>query len=283
MIVPGEFGTGERRVKAHDVVVVGGGPAGLFCALQAAGEDRSVLLLEKNPSCGRKLLITGSGQCNLTHDGDIGEFPAHYGDHGAFLRSALMAFTNRDLIAFFEERGLPMDVEGESGKVFPATRRASDILALLLLACNERGVTIRFSEPVEHVSVKEGVFTIKTPVAVYTAKCLVIAAGGSSYPAMGSTGDGYALARELGLSVTPTAPALVPVYVKEYPFADLAGISFPDIPISLFRGGKKVQQKSGDLLFTHSGLSGPGILDLSRYIAAGDVLKVAFLRGTAPE
>ncbi|NYT07952.1 MAG: NAD(P)/FAD-dependent oxidoreductase [Methanomicrobiales archaeon] len=264
------------------IVIIGGGPAGLFCALQAAGENRRVLVLEKKPSCGRKLLITGSGQCNLTHDGETAEFFAHYGDHSPFLRPALRGFTNRDLVAFFGERGLPVNVEA-GGKIFPVTKRASDVLAILLSECARRGVEVFPGQAVRKVSRADGRFFMETGTESYRADAVVIATGGASYPATGSTGDGYRLARELGHTVTEIAPALTPVMVRDYPFPDLAGISFENLPISLVRTGKKVRQASGDVLFTHTGLSGPGILDLSRFILPGDVLKVSFLPGRDQE
>lgn len=259
-------------------MIIGGGPAGLFCALQAAGDDRKVLLLEKKPSCGRKLLITGSGQCNITHEGEIAGFFPHYGDHGPYLRPALRQFTNDDLTTFFEDRGLPVTVE-PGGKIFPATRRSSDVLSLLLSECARRGVRLVCGQAVKHVGRDEKGFTMETGVTTWQASTVVIATGGASYPATGSTGDGYRIARSLGHTVTEIAPALTPVIVRDYPFADLAGLSFEDLPITLFRAGKMVRKASGDLLLTHTGLSGPGVLDLSRFILPGDVLKVSFFPG----
>jgi predicted Rossmann fold flavoprotein len=264
------------------IVIIGGGSAGLFCALQAAGDGRGVLVLEKNPNCGRKLLITGSGQCNLTHEGDISEFFSHYGDHDLFLRPALREFTNRDLVSFFEARGLPL-VTDPGGKIFPATRKASDVLSLLLSECSRRGVEVICGQAVRRVTSVDGRFAVKTETASYPADAVVIATGGASYPATGSTGDGFWFARELGHTVTEIAPALTPVIVQDYPFPDLAGISFEDLTLTLFRNGKKVRRAAGDLLFTHTGLSGPGVLDLSRFIQPGDVLKVSFCSGIDPE
>ncbi|MDN7025540.1 NAD(P)/FAD-dependent oxidoreductase [Methanoculleus sp. FWC-SCC1] len=266
----------------YDTIIIGAGPAGLFCALQAAAPGRKILILEKKPACGRKLLITGSGQCNLTHGGNIREFLARYGDHGAFLRPALLGFTNRDLIAFFESRGLDLETD-ENGKVFPATRKAADVLDLLLRECRERGVRVRCGEAVIAVERTDGGFLVTTGAARYTASRVVIATGGASYPATGSTGDGYRLAAALGHTVTPVRPALAPVVVEDYPFARLAGISFEGVTVSLFRDGRKTRELAGDLLFTHTGLSGPAVLHLSRYTAAGDALKVSFLPGMTRE
>lgn len=261
------------------VVIVGGGPAGLFCAIRAAGEGRKIVVLEKMPSCGRKLLLTGLGQCNLTHDGDIGSFPARYGGNGTFLRPALRSFTNTDLIAFCEEQGLLLTIE-ESGKVFPASRKASDVLALLLAACQDRDVEIHCSEAVRAVGTDGKLFVVRTDHTTWRPAFLVIATGGASYPGTGSTGDGYAMAQSFAHTIVPPAPALAPVYLEDSPFSGLAGISFDGISLSLSRCGKKIRDATGDLLFTHNGLSGPGVLHLSRSIEAGDVLKVAFLPGT---
>jgi len=259
-----------------DTVIIGGGAAGLFCAIHASESGGSVVVLEKNDTCGKKLLLTGSGQCNLTADGDIREFFSRYGDHGKFLQPALLGFSNRDLIDFFESRGCPMTVDGD-GRVFPASRKAADVLALLLGECEAQGVAIRCGEAVQGVGRTEGGFAVETAASRYTTTYLVVATGGASYPATGSTGDGYRLAAALGQPVTGIRPALTPVSVRDHPFSGLAGISFPDAAVSLVRDGKRIRQRRGDLLFTHRGLSGPVILDLSRYIAPDDVLEVSFL------
>lgn len=265
-------------MEQQTVVIVGGGPAGLFCAIESAGENRAVILLEKNPNPGKKLLITGSGQCNLTHEGEVSAFISHYGDHGAFLRPALMQCSNHDLVRFFEDQGLIMSRE-PGGKVFPRTRQAADVLAVLLATCRRRGVDIRCREVVSDITSCDGKFLITTSSAPIAADHLVLATGGASYPATGSTGDGYRLARKLGLEVTEIAPALTGISVQDHPFADLAGISFEGLTVSLFRGSRKIRDQVGDLLFTHTGLSGPAILDLSRFIVPGDLVKIAFIPG----
>ena len=317
-----------EHVLEAGVLVIGGGPAGLFCALNCARQKRPVVLLEKMPSCGRKLLITGSGQCNLTHEGDISAFFSRYGDHGAFLRPALLNFSNRNLVAFFESKGIPMTTL-PGGKIFPSSMKASDILGVLLDECSRSGVGIRCGEPVQQVIRKGEKFIVTTlhrehfdqggrttredpgnstgqdpgsftgelsvrdkvpgPGSItraegrdcsrYSADFLVIATGGASYPATGSSGDGYRMLRDLGHPVTEIGPALVPLVIDHYPFTGMAGISFERVKISVFRSGRKVREGTGDLLFTHEGLSGPGILDLSRYIRPGDSLQVSFLPG----
>lgn len=262
-------------MEAADAIVIGAGPAGLFCAIHAAVPGYRIIILEKNARPGAKLLLAGSGQCNITHGGEIRDFLTHYGNHGRFLRSALMSFSNRDLVEFFHERGLAMETE-KNGKVFPETRNSGDVLEILLDECRKCGVIIRYGEPVRELLRAEEGFRITTGSGVYQAKSVVIATGGASYQKTGSTGDGYRLAGALDQPVTETAPSLAPVLIREYPFADLAGISFENLPFTVWRSGRKAGSWHGDILFTHTGLSGPGILDASRDIRAGDVIRIAF-------
>ncbi len=260
--------------REFDLIVVGAGPAGLFCAASASGGGRKVLVLEKKRTPGRKLLISGSGRCNLTHDGEARDFLDHYGDHGRFLRPAILGFTNRDLIAFFENRGLSMTTL-EGGKVFPVTQKARDVLGVLLSECEARNVEIACGKAATSIEKSGEEFLVACGIETYRSRTLVIATGGRSYPATGSAGDGYSFAEALGHSIAEVGPALAPILIRDYPFSDLAGISLPGARISIFRG-KKVKEHHGDVLFTHDGLSGPGILDLSRDIRAGDLLRVSF-------
>ena len=263
-------------MEQFDSVVVGAGPAGLFCAMHAAAPGFRVLLLEKMDEPGKKLLLSGTGQCNITHTGEMRDFPAHYGDHGKWLKPALFSFTNKALLGFFEDRGLPLQAE-ENGKVFPNTRQSSDVLAVLLEECTTNGVEIRCGEPVTGVSRDAGGFELVTPRATYGSPIVVITTGGSSYPKTGSTGDGYRLSESLGQPVTETAPALTPLLIRNFPFAALAGISFEQMQFTVWRAEKKVAEHKGDLLFTHLGVSGPGILDASRNIRQDDVIKLSFV------
>jgi len=266
----------RNQDEPWDLIVVGAGPAGLFCAACASGGNRKVLVLEKKTSPGRKLLISGSGRCNLTHDGEARSFLDHYGDHGRFLRPALLGFTNRDLVAFFEERGLSMTTL-EGGKIFPETQKARDVLGVLLAECEARGVEIACGKAATSIKRSGDEFLVACGDETYRSRTLVIATGGRSYPATGSSGDGHSFAEALGHSIAEVGPALAPVRIKDRPFSDLAGISLPGARISIFRGkSKKGKERQGDVLFTHEGLSGPGILDFSRDIRAGDVLRVSF-------
>lgn len=264
-------------MEDQDLVVIGGGPAGLFAAVHVAVSGRRVLLLEKNARPGAKLLLAGTGQCNITHDGPIRDFFTHYGSgpHGKFVKPALLSFKNTDLTAFFSGRGLAMVPEA-NGKVFPKTRRSEDVLAILLAACGESGVTIRCSEPVTGIHIEGDRFLVTTGSGSYRARSVLITTGGASYPRCGTTGDGYRLALELGQPVTEIAPALTPLLIRQYPFTDLAGLSFAKMRFEVWRDNKKLSGHTGDLLFTHHGLSGPGILDASREILAGDTIRLSF-------
>jgi len=264
-----------QQVERWDSIITGAGPAGMFCAIHAAAAGNRVLLLEKNARPGAKLLLAGTGQCNITHDGDIRSFVSRYGDHGKFIRPALMSFTNTDLMNFFASRGLSLRAE-EGGKVFPLSRKSVDVLAVLLAECEKQGVVIRCSEPVTGIARGEDAFMVATGAGTYCAATIAITTGGASYPQCGTTGDGYRLAASLGQPVTDTAPALTPLTIRNYPFASLAGISFAAMPFSVWRDGRKVRDCTGDVLFTHTGLSGPGILDASRWIRAGDTVKLGF-------
>lgn len=260
----------------YDVAVIGAGPAGLFCAIHASAQDVRVLLLEKNAHPGKKLLLSGTGQCNITHSGEIRDFLSHYGDHGKQIKPALLGFSNSDLIRFFSQRGLSMLAE-DNGKIFPQTRCASDVLAVLMRECRKKGVILECGNPVVSVRRIPGGFQIDTPARTYRSGILVITTGGESYPQTGSTGDGYRFSEELGQPLIITAPALTPLNIRNYPFADLPGISFEGMHFSVWRGRKKILDARGDVLLTHAGLSGPGILDASRTVLAGDEIKLSFI------
>ncbi len=224
---------------------------------------------------GHKLLISGSGHCNITHDGDIQAFLNHFGDHGRFLRPALLGFTNLDLVSYFGGKGLAM-IREKGGKIFPETLRARDVLNILIEECRDKEVSIDCGQEVRSIAKTENGFRIMCEGRDYFSRMLVIATGGCSYPGTGSTGDGYRFARDLGHSIAEIGPALTPLIVKDYPFSELAGISFSDMGISLYRQGK-IGKMQGDILFTHQGLSGPAVLDLSRRVRPGDILKLSFV------
>ena len=269
-------------MEQYDTIIIGAGPAGLFCAIHAAQPGRRILLLEKNPSPGNKLLLAGSGQCNFTHTGDIQDLLSHYGDHGKFLKPALFSFSNQALIAFFAAHGLGAETDA-NGKIFPVTRKSSDVLAVLVKESGQQGVDLHYNEPVTRVTRATEGFGIATPEATYHSPVLVITTGGASYPKTGSTGDGFRFAASLGQPVTDIAPALTPLRIQMFPFAALSGISFERLHFSVWRAGKKIADYWGDVLFTHLGLSGPGILDASRGIQSGDAVRLSFVGNMSRE
>ncbi len=265
----------EGLDEEYDLIVIGAGPSGLFCAINSSQKGKKTLILEKKKSPGHKLLISGQGHCNITNEAEIQTFLEHYGEHGRFLRPALLGFTNHDLIRFFEDRGLAM-IREKRGKIFPETHRSRDVLEVLIRECEANNVRICYNQVVRSITKAEDKFNVHCIDRTYLSSDLVIATGGCSYPATGSNGDGYRFARDFGHSIAEVGPALTPVFIKNYPFRDLAGLSFPEMNISLYRH-KKIRDQRGDILFTHQGLSGPGILDLSRYIRPADTLKLSFV------
>lgn len=270
----------------YDLIVAGAGPAGLFAAIRAAAKGRRVLVLEKQDQPGRKLLLTGSGQCNFTHAGPIKDFLSAYGDQGRWLKPALFHFTNQDAITFFHGLGVESMVVAATGKVFPKSRKARDILQALLTACHKQKVEIRFQQGVTRIKRGgdgEREFLVDTASGAYAAQRVVIATGGKSYPSTGSTGDGYGLARSLGHAVTRPRPGLTPFFIRDFPLASLAGTSFKDLAVSLWRAGKKIRTQTGDLLLTHQGLSGPVVHNLARYAASGDQVTLALVGAGKPE
>lgn len=258
-------------MACYDAVIIGAGPAGLFCAASIS-PGKKILVLEKKSSPGRKLLIAGSGRCNLTHSGTPDEFLSRYRNGAKFFKRAFYSFSNTDLVSLFESRGIIL-AEEENGKFFPASGRGSDVLDLLIKMCGENGVEIRTGFSVDSVRGDAGRFEIAYAGEKFIADNIVIAAGGLSYPATGSSGDGYKFARVLGLAVNDCYPALAPVYTEDYPFAEISGISVKNSLVSVARGKKNIARVAGDILFTHKNLSGPAILDISGSARPGDALR----------
>jgi len=269
------------------MLVLGAGVAGLACGIAAALRGKQVIVLEKNDQPGIKLRLAGSGQCNLTHGGAIDDFLDHYGGakKSRFVKPALFAFPNTETVRFFEQRGVPL-FEREDGKVFPRSLQSGDVLRVLLRELEANGGHLRTG--VEVFAVRkfaarktEAEFHVETNQGLFSSKRLAIATGGMSYPKTGSTGDGYRWAQQWGHRVLPPRPALTPVIVERYPFAEAAGISFENVPIDVYREGKKLRRGHGDVLLTHRGLSGPGILDLSRFLEPKDVLRLPICHNIA--
>ena len=258
----------------YDCIVVGSGPAGLMAGCHLSGKKN--IILEAEEKMAQKLLLSGGGQCNLTHSGDIKTFFDRYGDKSRFVRKALSGFTNKDTMAFFNDRNTPL-ITREDGKVFPRSLDAWDVLRCLRQEVESLGVEIVMATKVIDIKYSECVFTIKTSKVQYQTKSIILAAGGASYPMTGSDGSGIKLSKELGHEIIDVKPALTPVYIKDFALTPLAGIAYTAGVITHWRGGKKLGSYQGDVLITHTGLSGPGILDNSRYMMAGDELKLRML------
>ncbi len=256
-----------------DIVIIGAGPAGMITAYFAAGNGIKVCLIEKNPEPGKKLLMAGSGQCNLTQRGDIRDFPFHYGKAFRFVSPCLFNWTNHQVQDFFSSLGVPTEDRGD-GKIFPVSRNSRDIQTALLNACRHMGVKIIYKNPVHSVKKNQDRYgVILQSGKVLYSKRVTIATGGMSYPLTGSSGDGYAWAEEMGHTIVKPYPVLSPVILQGNPLGSCAGFSFTT-GIQIFRKDKKIGEISGDLLLTHKGLSGPVILNNSRDLLTGDLLKI---------
>ena len=249
------------------LVVIGAGAAGLMAAIHAATAGAGVFLIEKMPSPGRKILITGKGRCNFTNRCDIGDFPSFFANNGTFLNSAFRAFDNQDLIDFFAGRGVPSRVE-RGGRVFPESDKARDIVDVLVKAAKQAGVKIATDQTVRSIRVENDQVTgVMTQSGLMEASAVILATGGLSYPGTGSTGDGYRMAKELGHTVTPLRPALVPLETQEAWVKELQGLSLKNVEGVVKVDGKKMDSEFGEMLFTHFGLSGPIILTLSQAVS----------------
>jgi len=248
--------------KIYDIAIIGAGAAGSMAAIAAGGSCKNVLLLERNDSLGKKILLTGNHRCNLTNTASTDTFIKKFQDNGKFLRHAFHQLTSGALLQFFNSKGLAFKVE-PNGKVFPATDKASSVVLALEQYLQERHVNIIYRSCVTCIDPTNDYFLIKTGDDIYEAKRLVLATGGASYPTTGSDGSGAILANQLGHTLIPFTPALVPLKIAEPWVKDLQGLSLKDVHISLSHKGKQNSLRTGDILFTHFGLSGPLVIDLS--------------------
>ena len=261
-------------------IVVGAGAAGLFFGAAApvsAGGD--ILILEKTDKIGTKLLMAGSGHCNLTHAGSIKEFLLCYGQNGSRIRTCLYRHNNLEYVRFMESLGVPCS-EREDGKIFPVSMDSRDVKKALLEAAAANSVTIMKNSPVTAVKVIPGGFevTVGSKQSAYICTNLVIATGGASYPTTGSDGTFLqVLKNALGVEITELHPALSPIYVQNYPFEALSGISFKNAGLKIFNKNSKSLEAAGDLLLTHRSFSGPLILNNSRYINTGSRVEINFI------
>lgn len=254
------------------VIVIGGGPAGMFAAIAAAEDGHDVCLLEKNEKLGKKLYITGKGRCNLTNAGDMENLLGSVMTNARFLYSAFYAYDNMRVIDFFESNGLRTKVE-RGNRVFPASDHSSDVIAVLQRVLRARGAEVCLHSEAAEILTEEGavVGVRGKDGRVRRADAVIVATGGFSYQTTGSTGDGYRFARELGHTVTELTPSLVPFYAREEYVTRLQGLSLKNVRVRIRSGerageGKILYEEFGEMLFTHFGVSGPLILSASAAI-----------------
>ncbi len=250
-------------MKPRKVIIVGGGPAGLMAAGQAAKAGAETLMLEKMKRIGIKLCITGKGRCNLTNVAELADFITHFGKTGRFLRQAFARFFNNELMEFFNELGLGLVTE-RGGRVFPVSGNATDIQKVLLLWNKKSQVKIEPSAPVSKLIIVNCCVTgVVVKGKVIPADAIILATGGASYPATGSTGDGYRLAESAGHTIVPVRQALVPLETLGDEAGRMDKLNLRNVKVRMLINGKKKKEAFGEIVFTAFGVTGPTILTLS--------------------
>ena len=261
------------------MLVIGAGAAGMMCAVTAAREGARVTVLERNSKIGRKLYITGKGRCNVTNATYGEEFERNLVSNARFLKSGLSRFDSGSTQTFFEEAGVPLKVE-RGNRVFPVSDKSADIIDALLKEARSAGVNIEFDTTVLKVAKVGDDFVVDTDKGRFVDRQLVIATGGKSYQATGSRGDGYRFATALGHSVITPVPSLVGIAAKRT--TPLAGLTLKNVKVSVQKDGKVLAEQFGELLYTHTGVSGPTVLTLSAYINRCDLDGAVLVIDTKP-
>ena len=253
-----------------NVIVIGGGPAGMMAAYAAASQGHKVTLLEQNEKLGKKLYITGKGRCNITNASDMDNLFANVMSNRKFLYSAFYTFDNEQVVAFFENQGLHTKVE-RGNRVFPVSDHSSDVIATLNRALKKQNVDVHLHTKVQNLRICDDKVCGVTLSSGKTidADSVIVATGGVSYPSTGATGDGYRMAEESGHTLVKSTPSLVPFETKEEWVKDLQGLSLRNVSVSIYNGKKRLYEDFGEMLFTHFGVSGPLILSASGMIRPG--------------
>lgn len=258
--------SGSTVTKDCDVVVIGGGPAGMFAAITAAQRGCKVRLLEKNDRLGKKLLITGKGRCNVTNACQAQEVLQNVPRNGRFLFSAMDACPPQQVMDFFASNGCQLKVE-RGNRVFPVTDRSVSVLDCLVNKMRQLGVTVETACVKEILTDGYTVTGVRTAKGIIHCESVILATGGLSYPTTGSSGDGYAMAQQLGHTIIPTEGSLVPLETEGTDCSDMQGLSLRNVSVKLLNEKGKVLYKDfGELLFTHFGVSGPTVLSASAHL-----------------
>ena len=249
-----------------DGIVIGGGPAGMFAAITAAQSGQRVLLLEQNERLGKKLLITGKGRCNVTNNCTAAEVLQNVPRNGRFLYSTMDAFPPERIMDFFEKNGCALKTE-RGNRVFPVTDRSASVLDCLKQELRRSGVSVETARVLEILTTDGSVSGVRTDRETLNCRWVILATGGVSYPATGSTGDGYAMARKLGHTIIPAEGSLVPLETVGSDAQEMQGLSLRNVGVKLLNTKGKVLYKDfGELLFTHFGVSGPTVLSTSCHL-----------------
>jgi predicted Rossmann fold flavoprotein len=252
----------------YDVIVIGGGPAGMLAAGAAGARGRKTLIIEKNEKLGKKLFITGKGRCNVTNAADMDEFMSNIPKNSKFLYSAFRGLSNMDLIAMLNDMGLKTKIE-RGGRVFPESDKSSDVLKALGKYLNQNNVDVMLNTRVREIKVTEHKINkvLLEDGKEIPCESVIVCTGGLSYPQTGSTGDGLEFAKALGHQVTDLYPSLIPLVVKEEYIKELQGLSLKNVSIKIVVDHKSIYDDFGEMLFTHYGLTGPIVLSASFYIS----------------
>ena len=249
-----------------NIIVIGGGAAGMMAAVAAAGQGHKVYLIEKNEKLGKKLFITGKGRCNVTNAGDMETLFANVCTNEKFLYSAFYGYDNQAVMTFLKEAGCPLKIE-RGDRVFPVSDHSSDVISAFSRQLKKLSVEVLLNTEVTGVLTEENQFTaikLKNGRTINADACIVCT-GGISYPSTGSTGDGYRFAEENGHRLVEPKPALVPLETKEEWCRELMGLALKNVSVRLMKGKKEIYQGFGEMLFTHFGVSGPLILSASSF------------------
>ncbi len=255
-------------MKTYDVIIIGAGAAGILASISAAEHGASVLLLEKMSREGRKMLISGKGRCNITNTAYKSDFYKKIHPKPKFLKHAFGEFFSKDILNLLEEKGLETKEE-RGGRVFPESDKAADVVYTLLKIVKELKIEVKKNAKVDEIIIEDNIINgVKANIngkdEIINAQSVILCTGGKSYPATGSTGDGYTLAKNLGHTITALRPALVPVRTEGEIAENLQGLSLRNSNVSVWVGNKKVRSEFGEMMFAHYGLTGPVILTLSK-------------------